>query len=190
MLLKSVLDVDALDEDSIPPLRHSLDEPASVAWTANGHATSHAENGAVDHEQPEEEEEELLLPLQDQDDRIALTLAGDTPGDHLVAEGTADMEPEPPSAPAAAEDATPSSEESAVNWTSKEVEPSGWFKRRSEPTVAPTDFRDPTLSEAPHEPLAQSHDEVAVPDEAPAPCLLYTSPSPRDQRGSRMPSSA
>ena len=25
---------------------------------------------------------------------------------------------------------------------------------------------------------------------APAPCLLYTSPSPRDQRGSRMPSSA
>ena len=25
---------------------------------------------------------------------------------------------------------------------------------------------------------------------APEPCLLYTSPSPRDQRGSRMPSSA
>ena len=25
---------------------------------------------------------------------------------------------------------------------------------------------------------------------APSPCLLYTSPSPRDQRGSRMPSSA
>ena len=24
----------------------------------------------------------------------------------------------------------------------------------------------------------------------PTPCLLYTSPSPRDQRGSRMPSSA
>ena len=30
---------------------------------------------------------------------------------------------------------------------------------------------------------------VAVP-EAPRFCLLYTSPSPRDQRGSRMPSSA
>ena len=30
----------------------------------------------------------------------------------------------------------------------------------------------------------------AVPDMAPNTCLLYTSPSPRDQRGSRMPSSA
>ena len=28
------------------------------------------------------------------------------------------------------------------------------------------------------------------PAASPAPCLLYTSPSPRDQRGSRMPSSA
>ena len=27
-------------------------------------------------------------------------------------------------------------------------------------------------------------------DDGPGPCLLYTSPSPRDQRGSRMPSSA
>ena len=31
---------------------------------------------------------------------------------------------------------------------------------------------------------------AAVDAEPPAPCLLYTSPSPRDQRGSRMPSSA
>ena len=37
---------------------------------------------------------------------------------------------------------------------------------------------------------------VTTPDEMskalylPEPCLLYTSPSPRDQRGSRMPSSA
>ena len=29
-----------------------------------------------------------------------------------------------------------------------------------------------------------------APSTAPTPCLLYTSPSPRDQRGSRMPSSA
>ena len=28
------------------------------------------------------------------------------------------------------------------------------------------------------------------PEPEPEPCLLYTSPSPRDQRGSRMPSSA
>ena len=33
-------------------------------------------------------------------------------------------------------------------------------------------------------------DEDKYPDDACKPCLLYTSPSPRDQRGSRMPSSA
>ena len=33
----------------------------------------------------------------------------------------------------------------------------------------------------------QFHDEVILEIK---PCLLYTSPSPRDQRGSRMPSSA
>ena len=32
--------------------------------------------------------------------------------------------------------------------------------------------------------------EIYVKLEAFNPCLLYTSPSPRDQRGSRMPSSA
>ena len=31
---------------------------------------------------------------------------------------------------------------------------------------------------------------VAVANDQPMDCLLYTSPSPRDQRGSRMPSSA
>ena len=31
---------------------------------------------------------------------------------------------------------------------------------------------------------------VPAPLDAPGSCLLYTSPSPRDQRGSRMPSSA
>ena len=39
-----------------------------------------------------------------------------------------------------------------------------------------------------------SHDKNGVPDTPISfiskPCLLYTSPSPRDQRGSRMPSSA
>ena len=45
--------------------------------------------------------------------------------------------------------------------------------------------------------LEEEHPELAVPDSptqqvgaAPSACLLYTSPSPRDQRGSRMPSSA
>ena len=31
---------------------------------------------------------------------------------------------------------------------------------------------------------------VTIQPDAVSPCLLYTSPSPRDQRGSRMPSSA
>ena len=39
---------------------------------------------------------------------------------------------------------------------------------------------------APEEPVAP--EEPAAP--APLPCLLYTSPSPRDKRQSRMPSSA
>ena len=33
-------------------------------------------------------------------------------------------------------------------------------------------------------------DDLKLPDDARRICLLYTSPSPRDQRGSRMPSSA
>ena len=36
----------------------------------------------------------------------------------------------------------------------------------------------------------QNLEENVVCRDAPSPCLLYTSPSPRDQRGSRMPSSA
>ena len=40
--------------------------------------------------------------------------------------------------------------------------------------------------------LEYGHDEDFVPYEGDqfSACLLYTSPSPRDQRGSRMPSSA
>ena len=39
--------------------------------------------------------------------------------------------------------------------------------------------------------IAESDIQVAwVPGAWELPCLLYTSPSPRDQRGSRMPSSA
>ena len=37
--------------------------------------------------------------------------------------------------------------------------------------------------------FSQSDDSISVGD-ARLTCLLYTSPSPRDQRGSRMPSSA
>ena len=37
----------------------------------------------------------------------------------------------------------------------------------------------------PIHPAFADHHEVTI-----TPCLLYTSPSPRDQRGSRMPSSA
>ena len=40
---------------------------------------------------------------------------------------------------------------------------------------------------APHELRRMARDELAA---YPNICLLYTSPSPRDQRGSRMPSSA
>ena len=38
--------------------------------------------------------------------------------------------------------------------------------------------------------MTRAHEVGAVPAARWAPCLLYTSPSPRDQRGSRMPSSA
>ena len=40
--------------------------------------------------------------------------------------------------------------------------------------------------------MGESSDDEATPDEYRwlGDCLLYTSPSPRDQRGSRMPSSA
>ena len=38
--------------------------------------------------------------------------------------------------------------------------------------------------------LNVSNMTVALPQEKVTNCLLYTSPSPRDQRGSRMPSSA
>ena len=34
------------------------------------------------------------------------------------------------------------------------------------------------------------YNDYNCPNCKPRPCLLYTSPSPRDQRGSRMPSSA
>ena len=36
----------------------------------------------------------------------------------------------------------------------------------------------------------ENETEEYFPQETSKPCLLYTSPSPRDQRGSRMPSSA
>ena len=81
-----------------------------------------------------------------------------------------------------------------------EVEAPGWegFEASGTPTVAP-----PTLAVAATVVAATSEREIgslpegvleeeiidheAVPSQT---CLLYTSPSPRDQRGSRMPSSA
>ena len=39
-------------------------------------------------------------------------------------------------------------------------------------------------------PTVEDDDEEEIPAFNPKGCLLYTSPSPRDQRGSRMPSSA
>ena len=36
----------------------------------------------------------------------------------------------------------------------------------------------------------EDYDNFDLAEAIPGPCLLYTSPSPRDQRGSRMPSSA
>ena len=38
--------------------------------------------------------------------------------------------------------------------------------------------------------IAAAQGSEAASKRSPRPCLLYTSPSPRDQRGSRMPSSA
>ena len=44
--------------------------------------------------------------------------------------------------------------------------------------------------EPPSDPAASLSSSRGGPGPGPGPCLLYTSPSPRDQRGSRMPSSA
>ena len=38
--------------------------------------------------------------------------------------------------------------------------------------------------------MAYAKSQIAASNSLPTNCLLYTSPSPRDQRGSRMPSSA
>ena len=47
------------------------------------------------------------------------------------------------------------------------------------------------LAQLPHLGIDLAHSEkVVTAVQVPAICLLYTSPSPRDQRGSRMPSSA
>ena len=53
----------------------------------------------------------------------------------------------------------------------------------------PVDFDDSavTLREAI---VAANNDAIVAPEGETGSCLLYTSPSPRDQRGSRMPSSA
>ena len=73
-----------------------------------------------------------------------------------------------------------------------EREPQAWF--REPPVFAPDCFRRQHHSEESDE-LSEEELEGAAAlrrfDEAEAYyCLLYTSPSPRDQRGSRMPSSA
>ena len=63
----------------------------------------------------------------------------------------------------------------------------------SEAPAAEPKIPEPVVSEAPAaEPKAPEpvSEAPAAEPKAPEPCLLYTSPSPRDQRGSRMPSSA
>ena len=53
------------------------------------------------------------------------------------------------------------------------------------------DLRDGFTGVLPHPPVELVFLlRLDLPPRGRAPCLLYTSPSPRDQRGSRMPSSA
>ena len=77
-------------------------------------------------------------------------------------------------------------------------------KKRGSKKVALSNRSDPMLSSTlpPAPPLLQTPSippqtlptpvlpSTAIPPILPSTCLLYTSPSPRDQRGSRMPSSA
>ena len=49
---------------------------------------------------------------------------------------------------------------------------------------------DPKVEENRELLLEKIKDDLVILDELTKDCLLYTSPSPRDQRGSRMPSSA
>ena len=54
------------------------------------------------------------------------------------------------------------------------------------------DISDNNIEETIDRNPVETTEILLVPDSpgTPVPCLLYTSPSPRDQRGSRMPSSA
>ena len=70
-------------------------------------------------------------------------------------------------------------------------------KKEVEPPVEGEGVVESELVEAPVEEkvVEEAAAEAIIPPEPepepePEPCLLYTSPSPRDQRGSRMPSSA
>ena len=58
--------------------------------------------------------------------------------------------------------------------------------------LSKSNFPDFKLDDAVFEPAIIQPEEVESTDTPAKPetCLLYTSPSPRDQRGSRMPSSA
>ena len=78
-----------------------------------------------------------------------------------------------------------------------DAEAASWFARnRNDPDRATRKAFDAWVSEPAHARAYAEFEELWV-DLAqlqqlsrPIPCLLYTSPSPRDQRGSRMPSSA
>ena len=63
-------------------------------------------------------------------------------------------------------------------------------KQSEEDTIEFTDLNSPELEKYIDEKPAEELREETMMVEEVYPCLLYTSPSPRDQRGSRMPSSA
>ena len=58
------------------------------------------------------------------------------------------------------------------------------FEMPPKPTVAVSERREPVLDKVDQSILPE------MPERQPPICLLYTSPSPRDKRQSRMPSSA
>ena len=62
-------------------------------------------------------------------------------------------------------------------------------RKEKRPNISEARRRVELDSNIKHRPLDVLEDKPAI-SEAAWPCLLYTSPSPRDQRGSRMPSSA
>ena len=78
-----------------------------------------------------------------------------------------------------------------TGWVSRRRDHGGviFIDLRDRSGIAQVVFRESDVAERAHD-LRSEYCVKVTGTVEPRPCLLYTSPSPRDQRGSRMPSSA